>query len=115
MSPSLLDFLRHISSECAFIIRVCEGKSRDQVLDDDITSRALVRSLEIIGEATKKIPLEVRQQYPLVSWKEIAGMRDILIHNYFGIDYDVLWNTVLTDIPELHSELIRIIQIESEK
>ena len=73
----------------------------------------MVRSLEIIGEATKKLPKDFRTQYAQVNWDEMAGMRDVLIHDYFGIDYDVVWNTVRNDIPELQNELERIIEIES--
>lgn len=114
MSPSLLDFLCHILEECGFILRVKSGRSRQQLLDDEVISRAIVRSLEIIGEATKKVPEEVKVKYPHVPWAEMAGMRDVLIHDYFGIDYDVVWNTISTDIPELHEALETIIRIEGK-
>ena len=113
MSPSLLDFLHHISSECSFVIRNIEGKSKEQVLDDEILTRAIVRSLEIIGEATKKLPSDFRIQYPQINWDEMAGMRDVLIHNYFGIDYDLVWNTIVNDIPDLQNELQRIINLQA--
>jgi uncharacterized protein with HEPN domain len=113
MSPSLLDFLQHILSECSFVIRNTKEKSKEETLEDEVLTRALVRSLEIIGEATKKLPIDFRNQYPQVNWEEMAGMRDVLIHDYFGIDYDVVWNTVKYDIPELQNELERIIDIES--
>jgi len=114
MSPSLLDFLQHILHECTYILNVKEEKSRAEVLDNETLSKAIVRSLEIIGEATKKIPLEIKHKYPQVSWAEMAGMRDILIHNYFGVDYDVVWNTICNDIPELHFQLRNIIETESK-
>jgi len=114
MSPSLLDFLQHIINECAYIQNVKKGKSRTELLDDETISRAIVRSLEIIGEATKKIPPEIKTKYPQINWTEISGMRDVLIHDYFGIDYDVVWNTINQDIPELYNELHIIIEIEGE-
>ena len=70
-------------------------------MEDPIRMRAVVRSLEIIGEATKKIPPDFTRLFPLVSWKEMAGMRDRLIHNYFGVDYEIVWNTLNEDLEVL--------------
>jgi uncharacterized protein with HEPN domain len=113
MSPSLRDFIEHILNECSFILHIKVGKTRSELLDDDITGRAVVRSLEIIGEATKKLPEDFRLQHKHVPWSEIAGMRDVLIHNYFGVDYDVVWNTINNDIPFLHQSLLSIIDSET--
>ncbi len=70
-------------------------------MSDERLKRAFIRSLEIIGEASKKISLSVKERYPDVKWKEVAGMRDKLIHEYFGVDYIVIWQTVKRDIPNL--------------
>ena len=69
---------------------------------------AVVRNLEIIGEAVKRLPEEIRKHYSDIPWKEIAGFRDVLIHDYFGIDTSVVWKTVVEDLPFLrkHIELI---------
>ena len=74
--------------------------------------RAFARSIEIIGEATKKIPDELKQRHPHIEWKAIAGMRDRLIHDYFGIDYDIVWDVVINKIPPLHQEIKKIIDKE---
>lgn len=114
MSPSLLDFLRH-KSECDYQVRLTEGRDRTELLDDPTKSRAIVRSLEVIGEAVKKLPMELRTKYPQVEWADIAGMRDVLIHHYFGIDYDIVWGVLQKEIPELYHELERIISLESDR
>ncbi len=75
MSPSLLDFLKHILNECDYILRSKEGKTREELLNNETMNRALVRSLEVIGEATKKLPVELKSKYPHVEWADMAGMR----------------------------------------
>ena len=112
MSPSLLDFLRHIAHECDYLMDLKAGRDRGYLLDDPTNSRAIVRSLEVIGEAVKKLPMELRTKYPQVDWADIAGMRDVLIHHYFGIDYDIVWGVLQKEIPELQHELRRIISLE---
>ncbi|MEW6468928.1 MAG: DUF86 domain-containing protein [Bacteroidota bacterium] len=113
MSPSLLDFLKHIEHECEFILKLSKDKTLQDIINDELLSKGIVRSLEIIGEATKKLPPDFRSAHPLVRWEDMAGMRDILIHNYFGIDYEVVWNTITKDIPELREQLKSVIAAES--
>jgi len=115
MLPSLLDFLRHIEHECGYVLQVSKGKTKEELFHDETISKAIVRSLEIIGEATRKLPPDFKLFHPQISWKEMSGMRDILIHQYFGIDYESVWNTIQRDIPELHHEISRIIKLESKK
>jgi len=90
MSPSLLDFLRHIAHECNYLMHLMQGRDRAALLEDPTNSRAIVRSLEVIGEAVKKLPTELRSKYPQVEWTDMAGMRDVLILHYFGIDHDIV-------------------------
>jgi uncharacterized protein with HEPN domain len=78
---------------------------------DETRQRAFVRSLEIIGEATKKIPEGFRKQYPSVEWRAMAGMRDRLIHDYFGVDYELVWDVVRNRIPELRGQIASILEI----
>lgn len=86
MSASNLELVHHMLIKSEFILNHVKGKSKDEVLNDEVLCRALVRSLEIIGEAAKKINDEFKADYPHIEWRKMAGTRDKLIHDYFGID-----------------------------
>lgn len=113
MYPSQLEFIKHIEYECVFLLKVTLGKTQQQILDDEILCKAIVRSLEIIGEASKKVDEQLKTKYPQIDWKSMAGMRDKLIHDYFGIDYDIVLDAIANDIPELHHEIKRLLSIEN--
>ena len=87
---------------------------RAEFLRDQRLRRAFVRSLEIIGEAAKHLPEEVRQHYPNIEWRSITGMRDRLIHAYFGVDYELVWDVIVNKILPLQQEVERMIREISE-
>lgn len=109
MSASNFELVRHMLIESEFIIEHVQGKSKNEVLSDEVLCRALVRSLEIIGEAAKKIDEEFKSDYPQIEWKKMAGTRDKLIHHYFGIDYDIVFDIVEHKIPDMVDFLREII------
>ena len=89
MSLSNLEYLRHILDETAYLIAESKGLAKDAFIKNKTLQKAFVRSIEIIGEATKKLSDEFKQRYPQIEWRAIGGMRDKLIHSYFGVDYDL--------------------------
>ena len=105
-------YLKHILQECEFLIENSSSLNFEEFVNNPVLSRAFVRSLEVIGEAVKKLPVEIRYKYPEVPWKNIAGMRDVLIHDYFGIKYEIVWKTVKERIPELKKQIEEILSKE---
>ena len=101
---------------CAKRIRRPKPLFRNLHKTHDVAKRfAVVRALEVIGEATKHIPASVRKRYPDIPWRKMAGMRDVVIHEYFGVDYDVLWKTVHKDVPDLKPLIVDAIEQETQK
>lgn len=105
----LRDILEHAEKAQTFVA----GMTEDDFLQDEKTVFAVIRALEIVGEATKKIPQEVKGKYPNVPWREMAGTRDKLAHDYFGINLGVIWKTVTEDIPSLIPLIRQILKNEA--
>ncbi|MBU2544787.1 DUF86 domain-containing protein, partial [Patescibacteria group bacterium] len=83
--------------------------SEDQFMHDEVLQRAFTRSLEIIGEAVKNIPDEYKLSHVEIDWKSFAGLRDKLIHHYFGVDYALVWDVVKNELPDLKNKLLPLI------
>lgn len=110
MSLSPLEYLRHILDEAEYLINRSCGLRREEFLSDETLKRAFVRSIEIIGEAAKKVPEELRQKYAHLEWRAMVGMRDRLIHSYFGIDYELVWDVVTNKVLNLKREIEKILR-----
>jgi len=93
----LSDILQALRNACQFV----EGLSYDDFINDKKTISAVIRELEVAGEATKQLPASIKNQGPDIPWSDMAGMRDKLIHFYFGVDTEIVWETVKTRIPKL--------------
>jgi len=94
-------YLQDIAQSCEKILRFTEGLTQSDLIRDEKTYDAIVRNLEIVGEAAKHIPDEIRKRLPDIEWRKAAGLRDMLAHAYFGIDDDILWDVVQNKVPQL--------------
>ena len=107
-------FLSNIQEAIESIFTFIQGFTYEDFVDDLKTNQASIRLLEVIGEAIKNVPLEIREMNPEIAWQEFAGMRDKLIHQYFGVDLNIVWDTINNDLPVLKDDISRILQVMDE-
>lgn len=111
MSKEPIEYLKHIRDESDYIISVINNiMTKEAFLENETLKRAIVRSLEIIGEATKKIPVDFKLKWSSIEWKNMAGMRDRLIHDYMGVNYSIVWDVIKNKIPELNKQIVQVIE-----
>ena len=103
-------FLKHMLDAINLIEEYLRDKDYDEFKNNRMLQDAVIREIEIIGEATKNLSMEFRNKHPNIPWRQIAGMRNKLIHGYFGVDVDAVWDTVMKDIPSLKEKLQKIIK-----
>ncbi|MFO8009116.1 MAG: DUF86 domain-containing protein [Candidatus Brocadiia bacterium] len=101
MNHEFGDYIADILNAAREVEEFTEGMAFDAFVADKKTINAVIRSLEVMGEAAKRIPEEIRQRYPGVPWKQMAGMRDKLIHEYSGVDLQIVWGVVKEELPPL--------------
>ncbi len=105
-------YLIHIH-ECIQQIEEYTINGREEFMNSRLIQDAVIRNMEIIGEATKRVSPGLREQHPEIPWKEMAGMRDVLIHGYMGVDLKIVWNVVSRNLAEIKEHLQRLLPNES--
>jgi uncharacterized protein with HEPN domain len=109
MSFEPRDYLRHILDETTFLLEASRGLDLERFRSDGLLRRAFVRSIEIIGEAAKQLPADFRAAYPEIEWSGMAKMRDRVIHGYFAISDQLVWEVVSDKVPVLHDQIKAIL------
>ena len=106
--------MKHIHDETEFLLRHYQSLEFQGLLEDEVLQRACLRSLEVIGEGVKNVSEDFKADHPDIEWRKIARMRDMLIHHYFGVDWQVVWNVLEKKLPQLNVDVKRLID-EEEK
>lgn len=103
-------FLLHVKDAVISIERFIRGITKEKFSSNYLLQNAVIRQIEIIGEATKNLSAELKKKHPDIPWKEIAGMRDILIHEYFRVDIIAVWKVIKEDLPGLKKKILEILK-----
>jgi uncharacterized protein with HEPN domain len=100
----------HILNEIKFLRKITEGRTYEDLLSDEYFSHAVIRAIEVIGEASKNLSPRLKEEHPGIGWREIAGMRDKVIHRYFEINWQIVWSVLSDDLPALEREFSALLK-----
>ncbi len=110
MSPSPREYIRHMLDEIDYILGQVAISDYKSFIRDETLKRAFARSIEVIGEASKKVPEDAKALQPDIEWRKVSGMRDRLIHGYFGVDYAIVWDVALNKLPDIREKLLALLK-----
>lgn len=114
MKRDFILYLEDILESIKDVESFSKGLTKESFMEDELRQSAITRKIEIMGEAVKNIPMEIRKKYPDIEWKKIAATRDILIHAYPGIRLDWIWNIVEDDLPTLKAQITKVLKNEGK-
>ena len=109
MKRSYRLFVEDILESVDKIERYVKGMSYDNFVENEMIIDAVIRNLEVIGEASKNIPENIREQYTTIPWRRIIGLRNIMIHGYFGIDLSIIWEIITKNLPETKPSIVEML------
>lgn len=110
MKREINDYIQDIIAAMDNAVKFINKMTYEKFVQDDKTIYAVIRAVEIIGEASKNIPEEIRRKYPAIPWKDMAGMRDKVIHEYFGVNIERIWLTIKEDIPKIRPSIEKLLK-----
>ena len=105
----------HILNEIRFLRKITAGRKFDDLLSDEYFSHAVIRAVEVIGEASKNLSARLKAEHPGIAWREIAGMRDKVIHRYFEINWQIVWSVITDDLSALEPEFSDLLKEMDER
>lgn len=108
-----LPYLLHIKDALNDISRFTQGMDFTTFYEDDLVSSAVIRKLEVMGEASNKVSAETKEKFPQIPWRMMVDMRNILIHHYFGVDLSAVWDTIKNDLPELKQKIEEVVDTQT--
>lgn len=115
MRRGYLLYLEDILASTVKILRYAKDTSYENLLNDEMRLEAIARNFEIIGEASSKVPQDIKDKYPFIEWRKISDFRNILAHEYFGIDYEIMWEIIKDKLPVLETQIKTIIAQEQKQ
>jgi len=118
MSPVKREYVLYLEDMLRSMERIheyLENQSFKQFKQNYMAVDAVIRNFEIIGEASKSIPLDIKEKYPEIPWKKMVGLRNLITHEYFGVDYEMIWEIARNNLPQNRSDLKKIITKESQR